>query len=421
MMRLFISALLFLLLPQFSIIGIGAEAQPVLVNPKFQPERIFAGQFEPSSMAFLGPDDLLVLDRDEGKVFRVTNGTQIGPLLDVNVATNGYRGLLGVDISVTKNSTYVFLYFTESDSKDSSDKDQPPIEPLGNRLYRYELVNDKLVNPKLLLDLPVLPGPKDNGGVLKIGPDNNVYLIIGDLQGSFANEHYETMAQNYQNSTHVDGRAGILVVSQDGKSMGKGILGSSFPLNLYYAYGIRNSFGMDWDPETGYLWDSENGPAFGDELNLVFSGFNSGWAQVQGIWKPISQSIGPVDSSPNLVNFSGRGNYSAPKFIWLTPTAPSAIKFINSSRYGLDYENDLLVGDVNNGNIYHFKLDGRRQNLILNGNLSDRIANDTSELKDVIFARGFGKVTGIEIGPDGLLYILSGQKHVTGIYRINAP
>src|SRR5574341_478964 len=152
MMRLFISALLFILVSQISIsiIGIDAQAQPALVNPKFQLERIFVGQFEPSSMAFLGPDDLLVLDRDEGKVFRVTNGIQIGPLLDVNVATNGYRGLLGVDISVTKNTTYVFLYFTQSASKDSSDKDRPPIEPLGNRLYRYELVDNKLVNPKLL-------------------------------------------------------------------------------------------------------------------------------------------------------------------------------------------------------------------------------------------------------------------------------
>ena len=47
-------------------------------------------------MVFLGPDDILVPDRDEGKVFRVTHGIQSGPLIDVNVVTNGYRGLLGV-------------------------------------------------------------------------------------------------------------------------------------------------------------------------------------------------------------------------------------------------------------------------------------------------------------------------------------
>ena len=50
----------------------------------------------------------------------------------------------------------------------------------------------------------------------------------------------------------------------------------------YYAYGIRNSFGMDFDPVTGNLWDTENGPSYGDEINLVEPGFNSGWQVVQG-------------------------------------------------------------------------------------------------------------------------------------------
>ena len=116
-------------------------------------------------------------------------------------------------------------------------------------------------------------GPKNTGGVLKIGPDDNLYLTVGHLDGSFRDSKYQTKTQNYPNSSKVDGRAGILVTSQDGKPVGKGILGSSFPLNLYYAYGIRNSFGIDWDPVTGYLWDSENGPHFGDELNLVQPGF----------------------------------------------------------------------------------------------------------------------------------------------------
>ena len=135
---IFISALLFLLIVQISTIGIQAQTQPSVLNPKFQVERIFAGDFEPSSMVFLGADDVLVLDREEGKVFRVTHGIQSGPLLDVNVATYGYRGLLGVVKSVTKNTTNVFLYFTESATQDSSDMIQNPIDPLGNRLYRYE-------------------------------------------------------------------------------------------------------------------------------------------------------------------------------------------------------------------------------------------------------------------------------------------
>ncbi len=372
-------------------------------------------------MAFLGPDDFLVLDRDAGRVFRVTNGIQSEPLLDVKVATAGYRGLLGVAAvtSNEKDSPIVFLYFTEARTRDGDDATKNPVNPLGNRLYRYDLVGNKLINPRLLLDLPALPGPRHAGGVVAIGPDNNLYITIGDLDGTFRYKQYETMAQNYQKGIAPDGRSGILVVTQNGKPVGKGILGNSFPLNLYYAYGIRNSFGIDWDPITGYLWDSENGPNFGDELNLVLPGFNSGWANVQGYWKPNVENIGPVDLNPNnLVNFTNRGTYRLPEFVWLNPVAPSDVKFLDSERYGSEYKNDLFVGDANYGNIYDFNLDSNRQHLYLEGALLDKIANNTNELKGVIFANGFGKVADMEIGPDGLLYVLSTQKHLTNIYRI---
>ncbi len=83
------------------------------------------------------------------------------------------------------------------------------------------------------------------------------------------------------------GRGGILRVTQNGSTVNRGILGSDDPLGKYYAYGIRNSFGIDFDPLTGKLWDTENGPFFGDEINLVEPGFNSGWLKVQGMW-PVS-------------------------------------------------------------------------------------------------------------------------------------
>ena len=78
-----------------------------------------------------------------------------------------------------------------------------------------------------------------------------------------------------------DGTGGILRITQDGEPVidpntGDHILGSDYPLNLYYAYGIRNSFGIDFDPVSGYLWDSENGPGHSDEINRVEPGFNSG-------------------------------------------------------------------------------------------------------------------------------------------------
>jgi glucose/arabinose dehydrogenase len=372
-------------------------------------------------MTFLGPDDLLLLNRDEGKVYRVTHGIMSGPILDVNVATDGYRGLLGVAAANESHFIKVFLYFTEARTHDGDDATKNPVIPLGNRIYKYDLVDNRLINPKLLLDLPVLPGPRHAGGVLAIGPDKNIYLTIGDLDGTFRYKQYETMTQNFQNGVIPDGRSGILAITQDGYPTGKQKLGNSFPLNLYYAYGIRNSFGIDWDPITGELWDSENGPNFGDELNLVDPGFNSGWAIVQGYWQPDVENRGPLNLKPNnLESFNGNGIYSPPKFVWLDPVAPSSVKFLDSTEYGTEYKNDLLVGDANYGNIYDFNLDHQRKSLTLSGKLSDKIANDLAELNDLIFAKDFGKVTDLEIGPDGLLYVLSSQKHLSSIYRIIA-
>jgi len=175
-------------------------AEPVTINPKFVIERIFTSHFKPSTMAFLSADDVLVLDRDEGKVFRIIDGVQSKPLLDVKVATVGYRGLLGVATSAhEENIPKVFLYYTEAHKRDSEDESLPnSIVPLGNRVYSYDLVNNRLENPKLLLDLPAMPGPRHMGGVIAVGPDNNLYVSVGDLDGTFRGKKYQTMAQNYQ-------------------------------------------------------------------------------------------------------------------------------------------------------------------------------------------------------------------------------
>lgn len=396
-------------------------AQPVVLETGLKIGQVFSGPFRPSNMAFLGHNDILLLDRDEGKVFRILNGNMTPkPVLDVNVATVGYRGLLGIDVMKTMDKhVYVFLYYTQSARKDGDDEiGKGGLEPVGNRLYRYEMINGKLVNPKLLLDLPVKPGPRHTGGEVRVGPDNNVYLTVGDLDGTFK-KTFETLAQNYDNVTALDGRAGILRVTPGGLPVGEGILGSKYPLNIYFAYGIRNSFGMDWDPLTGNLWDTENGPHFGDEINLVGPGFNSGWVKVQGVWKPNFETMGNFSFLPGgLVNFNGKGKYSPPEFTWIPTIAPTALKFFNSNKYGLQYQNTLFVADANAGGIYNFKLNHNRTGLQLEGILKDKIADDLTELNGITFATGFGRITDMEIGSDGYLYILSSANKGLTVDRI---
>jgi aldose sugar dehydrogenase len=396
-------------------------SKPVVNDPNLTVNLYFKGLKAPTSMIFLGPDDILVTQKKEGTVERIVNGVKnTEPLITVPVASKDERGLLGMTTSKdpATNKTYVFLYYTE--------KGPMKGEILGNRVYKYELDENgsKLTRPKLLLDLPWEPGPGHNGGVLKVGPDNNIYITIGDVIGTDLNESqlYETQAQNFQAGKEVDGRAGILRITQDGEPVNNGILGSKHPLNLYYAYGIKNSFGLDFDPLTGYLWDTENGPAYGDEINFVEPGFNSGWKKIHGIWN-VNAALDKAGISPTdpkgLVDFNHKGKYTPPEFTWDHSIAPTALKFLNTDKLGLEYENEILVGDIKYGNIYRFNLSEDRKSLALNESLTDKVANNMEELSSIIFAHGFGGITDLDVGPDGYLYVLVYDKVDGRIYRIH--
>jgi aldose sugar dehydrogenase len=381
---------------------------PIIKDSNLKAEVVFEGLTSPTSIAFVGPNDILVLEKDKGTVQRIVNGKILTePLLDVNVANDANRGMLGIAVSKGEqenNSTSIFLYFTEAEL----DK-----FPIGNRVYKYELVNNKLVNPQVLLNLPALPGPSHNGGAIRIGPDNNVYAIIGDVGG------HRNQAQNQESGGEPDGTSGVLRITKNGIPVVNSPLGDRMPLNLYYSYGLRNSFGIDFDPVTGKLWDTENGEDFGDEINLVEPGFNSGWSKVQGTWtldeEESMTEAAPRNPENGLVDFGGKGKYSSPEFTWRESLGPSAIKFLNSDRLGIQYENDIFVGDIDNGNLYHFDLNKDRTELVLEGPLADKLADSDGENEEIIFGQGFGAITDIEVGPDGYLYIVGIQGT---IYRI---
>lgn len=362
--------------------------EPTIKDPNLKVETVATGLALPTTMAFIGPNDILVLEKSKGTVQRIVNGQMLAePLLQVNVSSEVERGMLGIATSKDNQTgtTNVFLYYTESQGG----------EPVASRLYRYELANDKLVNPVLLLDLPAVPGPRHNSGNILIGPDNNLYVSVGDLDGHI------TLAQNVNGASGVDGSSSILKITQDGQPVGQGILGDSGISKKYYAYGLRNSFGMDFDPVSGKLWDTENGASYGDEINVIEPGFNSGWLQIQG--------MAPVDFEfEDLINFQGKGNYSDPEFVWTDTVGPTAIKFLGSDTLGNQYRNDIFVSDITQGNIYHFDLTGNRTNLILNGLLADKVSNNSTENQDIIFGEGFGGISDLEVGPyDGYLYVVS--------------
>jgi len=449
---LFFVAFLLICSADYKIHGQNATiAGPKVTDSNLKVELVARNLDFPTAIDFLGNDDLLLTEKDTGNVYEIINGNITAPLIHLNVTTRDERGLLGLAISGngnndSKDNTFVYLYYTLCGKDKATDSEviqqflngekvgQPTVKggskKCGNYVYRYELdaKDNKLVAPKLIASLPGLPGPSHNGGKLLMDKEKNLFVTIGDLQTTKFNQNktgYDTKAQNIINGTFPDGRGGILRITQDGKPVGNGTLGVDYPLNLYYAYGVKNSFGIGLDPVTDNLWDTENGPQFGDEINLVKPGFNSGWEKVQGIWKlnQTREKDGIFDNSTKgveFVDFSSKGKYSNPEFVWDKPVAPTALAFLDSDKLGQQYTNDIFVGSAKKGTLFHFDLKPDRESLDLIGDLADLVYSKKDDSSKIVFGENFGVVTDLKVGPDGYLYVVSGSGE-TGkgaIYRI---
>ena len=384
-----------------------ALAQPSISEPNLTAESVLDGLSSPTSIAFLDENNILLLEK-EGSVRLISNGQLIPePVLQLQgVESNNERGLLGIEVMDDK----VFLYVTESGAQVEG---IPTEGDVRNRVYSYTWDGASLTNPQLLLDLPSGPGTNHQGGKLKIGSDNQLYVIVGEMQR-------EGQLQNFQSGPAPDDTGVIFRVNPaDGSPSAGNPLSSepTDPLSKYYAYGIRNSFGIDFDPVTGKLWDAENGEDVFDEINLVEPGFNSGWKQLMG---PISANTGVSES--NLVNMPG-SQYSDPVFSWAESRGVTDIEFFNSTAFGPRFENSIFVGDITTGTLFYFEPNADRTglNLVNDPLLSDLTADSDDEISAVTFGTGFTGISDIETGLDGNLYVLTYDREAEGLgslYRI---
>jgi glucose/arabinose dehydrogenase len=431
---------------------------PVLNNSKLQVELVTGGLASPTSIAFIGNQgDILILQKN-GKVILFSNENKTKTtLLNFTVNEKSERGLLGVavldnnmsiaDTSTTTTTTaaarnnnestvttkyndvintttivpplssstpptFVFFYLTEASKENAA-------EVVGNRIYRFEWnpTDKSLSNGTLILDLPAIPGPNHNGGKLIADSKNrHLYAVIGDLNRN-------GMLQNFKNGSLPDDTSVILRINPDGSpAQGNPFLNISRSnsgysnLSKYYAYGIRNSFGMDFDPVTGNLWDTENGPFGFDEINIVRPGFNSGWEKVMG---PIERRNVTADN--DLVNFLGSFSYADPVFSWGRAVGVTDIEFYDSDKLGDNYTNNVFVGDFNNGHLYSFEVNENRSGLkFRHPQISDDlVASNERQVASIVFGTGFtGGITDIETGPDGYLYLVTYHPTKGSIFRI---
>lgn len=271
------------------------------------------GLNSPTTMAFLGANDILVLEKTTGQVKRVVNGALHSVALDLAINSGSERGLLGIalhpDFPANRG---VYLYWTESTTgADTTVLSATPL--LGNRVDRFVWNGSTLTLDHNVIRIRARQNDagqpergNHDGGILRFGPDGKLYFMIGDLgrrgqmqnlpdgPGPAGNQPDDQYGGPEPDNAHLSGV--VLRLNDDGTAptdnpfyTAGATRGGEAGANLQkvFAYGVRNSFGMAFDPRSGSLWDAQNGDDTFTEINRVESGANLGWIQVMG---PLARS-----------------------------------------------------------------------------------------------------------------------------------
>jgi aldose sugar dehydrogenase len=473
---------------------VGAQPGPAVVDPNLGVRTVVSGLVTPSTMAFLGPNDFLVLEKNTGAVKRVTGGS-VQTVLDLSVNFASERGLLGITLHPRFPADRgVYLYWT---CRSTTPPDGDPFRPeeqacsddpaamfgqpdtndilrvplLGNRVDRFEWTGASLVydhNLKKLLAFqhdgaPEPPGQGDSaqpprgnhdGGPITFGPDGKLYIAVGDLgrRGQMQNltngptppTDDDQFGGPEPDAAHLSGV--ILRLNDDGSTPADNpFVGLGPDVAGVFAYGLRNTFGIAFDPVSGVLWDQQNADDAFDELNRVERGMNGGWIQIMGPvgriqqFKQIEQTLPPSGNVPgaqlqqirwppsNIANtpqealsrlhvLSG-SHYSDPEFSWKFAVPPAGIGFLSSRALGPQYQNDLFAGaatpNTAGGYLFRFNLTGNRRKIAVDDpRLEDRVADnnakhDITESESLLFGTNFGVGTDVETGPNGNLFVVS--------------
>jgi glucose/arabinose dehydrogenase len=459
-----------------------ARAQPSLVDPALDVRTVVAGLEQPIHMAFLAPNDFLVLEKATGRIKRVVDGALTSVVLDLAVNSASERGLLSIALHPQfPVNPGVYLYWSESSTGADTD-DILAVPLLGNRVDRFTWNGSTLTFDRNLIALRAFqhdagqpPRGNHDGGVIRFAPRNaaqgrgpddgraKLFVIIGDvgrrgflqnnLQGPVPDDQFGGPEPDDAHLTGVvlrlndDGSAPAdNPFFQHGRRIG-GEVGEN--VQRIYAFGFRNSFGMDFDPLTGHLWTQENGDDTFTELNLVRPGHNGGWIQVMGPLERIEQykliettqfggALQQIRWPPTLIADSAAearqrmfrmpgSRYGDPEFSWKYELPPAGIGFVRGNGLGPEYAGDLILGaartgvdpstvpgaNVISGHLFRMKLNPARTGFeFTDPRLADKVADnldkhDITESESLLFGRGFGVGADVRTGPNGNLYVVS--------------
>ena len=435
--------------------GSAPPTGPAMTDTALGVEVAVDGLSEPTAIAFLGPDDFFVTEKSTGQVHRVTGGDAGEPVLDLAVNFFDERGLLGIAVHPDFAANgFVYLYWTSSGEGDGAggllgpDTDAEKALPdLGNRVDRFVWDGSALTWDRNIAELRSNTLETDTSGRIRgnhdagplvFGQDGKLYAVNGDqnLRGQLQNVadgpapddmHFAgvVIRLNDDGTTPEDNpffAAGAEIGGEAGENVQK-----------IWAYGVRNSFGMAIHPETGALWQTENGDDSWDEVNVFPAGANSGWIQVMGpperfdeykqIESDSEDGLDNADYPPTMLAENGDdaqsrmfaldgSAYAPPVFSWKYPVAVTAIEIVTSPVLGEASTNTAWLGTVLSDVLLRYPIAADGSGFDLPGALEDGVDDnsakgDLGESADYVVGTGFGVVTDIALAPDDFLYVAS--------------
>lgn len=325
------------------------STQSITANPDApQVQTIAEGLDTPWSIAFLPDNSMLVTER-KGTIRKISPEGQLDPtpLATIqNAVEIGEGGLLGITLHPEfEENNYIYLYYTYRNTGDNT----------LNRVVRMKYENNTLSNEEIIVE--AIPGASNhNGGRIKFGPDNFLYITTGDAQEP----------SQAQDTNSLAGK--ILRVTDTGDSAPN----NPFD-NHVYSYGHRNPQGLAWDSQ-GNLWSTEHGRSGFqsglDEVNLIQSGNNYGWPDIQGDETQSGMETPIVHSGVSST--------------W----APGSVAI---------YNNRLFFGGLRGTALYE-----------------GTINNNTIETVNAHYQGEYGRIREAIVGPDGMIYISTSNQDGRG-------
>lgn len=279
-----------------------------------------------------------------------------------DLATSGEQGLLGVAIDPDyPTNPFVYVYATRIVAGVAE-----------NQILRLRAGRSVATAMTVIYRAPA--SAFHDGGRILFGPDKMLYAVTGD-------------AQNPANAQNVNSPLGkVLRMTPSGAVPAD----NPFPGSLTWAYGIRNSFGLAFDPLTGNLWETENGPECNDELNLVSKGLNYGWGPSETCSTPPQPPVNTNRDGPNPV---------LPAAFYTPPPAVTGAAFCSNCGLGAASEWALFYGTYNTRQIRQVGLGLRAR---------QRVVSET-----LVYTHA-SSILSLERGPDGALYF----SDPSGIYKL---